>query len=185
MQHGALSVLVVSQFDDPHADVVEAQLSSKGTISARTSLNSLADDRIEWSSNGDLSLTINKREWSIGEYTTVWWRRPGWFDNSALQIEELELARYESAVILPGALDAAGVTWVDQPWTMMRAANRLVQLRLASELGVHFPLTTVTIFISSCGKVFRCRGDRSKGDLHRTRTCPVRRSYRTNRYGPR
>jgi len=46
--------------------------------------------------------------------------------------------------MLPGALEAAGVRWVDQPWSTVRAGNRLIQLQLAYSLGANPPPTVVT-----------------------------------------
>jgi glutathione synthase/RimK-type ligase-like ATP-grasp enzyme len=140
-----LRVLVVAQPGDPHADVVEARLSADNVPVARTSLNAWARQTIRWSSTGELLLqTEDERSWSIGKGTTVWWRRPGWFENGALARDELDLARDESAVMLPGVLAAVGVRWVDEPWTAARARNRLVQFSHAIALHIPLPETVVT-----------------------------------------
>jgi hypothetical protein len=140
-----LAILVVAQPGDPHAEAVEAQLAEGGVSVAQTSLSAWLSQTIQWSSDGTLLLATAKGEtWSIRRDTTVWWRRPGWFESPRLGDNELELARDESAVMLPGSLDAVGVRWVDQPWTTARARNRLVQLALAASLGVSVPETLVT-----------------------------------------
>lgn len=139
-----LPVLVVAQELDPHADVVEAAMAASGITFARTSLDSWCRDVVEWWSSGQLLLRIGSANWLVGDHTTVWWRRPGQFYSSALGTAELHLAQDESAVMLPGALDSAGVRWVDQPWTTVRAGNRLVQLKLATNLGANPPLSLVT-----------------------------------------
>src|SRR4051812_21340476 len=113
---------MVAQPGDPHAEAVEGYLANGRSAFARTSLNAWSGQTFEWSSDGTLTLrTQGDAIWSIGLNTTVWWRRPGWFENPALGVHELELAQDEAAVMLPGSLDAAGVRWVDQPWTAARA----------------------------------------------------------------
>jgi glutathione synthase/RimK-type ligase-like ATP-grasp enzyme len=139
-----LPVLVVSSPEDPHADAVEGHLQSEGVEFARTSLDVWSAHSIEWRSDGFLSIGISGERRLIGPGTTVWWRRPGWFKNAQLSAAEEELARDECAVIFPGALDSAGVRWVDQPWISMRAGNRMVQLKLAQELGANSPSSVVT-----------------------------------------
>lgn len=140
-----LTVLIVAQPNDPHAAAVEARLAKDGMSVARTSLNAWSSHIVEWSLHGDLLLTTDhSQRWNIQRHTTVWWRRPGWFEGSNLGAEELQLARDESAIMLPGMLDAAGVRWVDQPWTTARARNRLVQLNVAAALGIRVPSTIVT-----------------------------------------
>jgi glutathione synthase/RimK-type ligase-like ATP-grasp enzyme len=140
-----LDVLVVAQPSDAHADVVETRLKANDVPVARTSLNAWANQRIQWSSTGELLLqTEDEHWWSIGEGTSVWWRRPGWFENEVLAQDELDLARDESAVMLPGALEAVAVRWVDEPWTTARARNRLVQCSHAVALHIPFPETVVT-----------------------------------------
>lgn len=139
-----LAVLVVAQRGDPHADAVEAQLGEGRASFARTSLNQWSNQTIAWSANGSLALETESGAWTVEPETTVWWRRPGWFDSEVLGPEELELARDEAAVMLPGALEAVGVRWVDCPWRTARARNRLVQLSLARRLGIDIPETLVT-----------------------------------------
>lgn len=146
-----LGVLVVAQAGDPHADAVEAYL--QGTVRcARTSLIAWDVHEVTWSSVGELLFRIDGMTWRVDDRTTVWWRRPGWFENPSLGSEELSLARDECAVIFPGALDSAGVRWVDQPWVSVRAGNRLVQLRSASSLGVNVPPTVITNSITRAGE---------------------------------
>jgi hypothetical protein len=155
---GDLEVLIVAQPDDRHAEAVEECLGAAGVAYLRTSLDVWSSQRVEWVADGTLRLTDNNFTWSIHPGTSVWWRRPGRFENPSLSIRELELARDEAALILPGALDAAGVRWIDQPWTMARARNRLVQLKLAHSLGIRFPETVVTNSVQAAAE-FATSGD--------------------------
>lgn len=139
-----LAVLIVSQADDPHATLIETMLHGAGVTCVRTCLDLWHEHVVEWVPDGPLRLQVDGANWSVGKATTVWWRRPGCFENAALRGSELELARDETAVILPGALASAGVRWVDEPWMTLRAANRLVQLTLANQLGIPVPETVVT-----------------------------------------
>lgn len=144
MESADLAVLIVSSINDPHADVVERKLQEEGVSFFRTSLADWLDQMVAWSSDGRLVIAGGDDAWQVGPHTVVWWRRPGWFENRSLDAPELNLARDESAVMLPGSLEAAGVSWVDQPWVMERGSNRLIQLTLASVLGGNPPQTLVT-----------------------------------------
>ena len=144
MESADLAVLVVSSANDQHADVVERELRGMGVNSFRTSLAEWSRHTITWSSDGTLVIAGNDDAWRVGAHTIVWWRRPGWFENPSLDAEELDLARDESAVMFPGSLEAAGVAWVDQPWVMERGSNRLIQLKLATDLGGNPPQSLVT-----------------------------------------
>ena len=138
-------MLVVAQVGDPHADAVETQLAVRKVSFARTSLNAWSEQTVEWSPGGTLLLGVEGRSLHVGQQTTVWWRRPGWFESDdVIDSDELKLAQDEAAVMLPGALQAAGVRWVDSPWQGALARNRLVQLALAKRLGICLPATVVT-----------------------------------------
>lgn len=140
-----LAVLIVSEPGDTHADVVENYLRTSETPFARTALSSWNSQTVDWSL--DQSLWLRDPDGCSGSVTpktTVWWRRPGQFENPDLADDELQLARDETALMLPGILDALGVRWIDQPWTLARARNRFVQLVSATALGIRVPETLVT-----------------------------------------
>lgn len=139
-----LDVLLVSAPTDPHAGLVVAEIHSQGYSVHVANASTLAADRMQWTLDG-LVLTRGSNAWVVSEQTTVWWRRPGQFEGErGLQVPERELARDECAVIFPGALMAAGPRWVDEPWSCVRAGNRLFQLRTAVRHGVSTPDSMVS-----------------------------------------
>ena len=140
-----LAVLVVSEPGDPHADLVEHYLRITQKSFARTSLSSWNAQTVDWSL--DRSLLLRDQDGTsalVTRETTVWWHRPGHFDHPDLVDDELLLARDETAIMLPGILDALGVRWIDQPWVLARARNRFVQLLTAIGIGIRVPDTLVT-----------------------------------------
>jgi hypothetical protein len=140
-----LAVLIVSEPGDTHADVVEHYLRISQKPFARTALSSWHSQTVDWSLHRSLRLRDpDGSSGSVTPKTTVWWRRPGQFENPDLADDELQLARDETALMLPGILDALGVRWIDRPWTLARARNRFVQLVSATGLGIRVPETLVT-----------------------------------------
>jgi hypothetical protein len=135
---------VVAPPRDPHAEVIQRLLHQSGVLSARTSLADWSNHGIAWTSPDEMLMTIEGEDVVIDSSTTVWWRRPGWFENAILEDDELALARDEAAIIFPGALDAAAVRWVDGPWVTTRSGNRLVQLRTAHAIGARVPDSLAT-----------------------------------------
>lgn len=58
--------------------------------------------------------------------------------------EEAQLVYDEVTDILPGFAVGETAACVDDPWSIDRAANKLVQLSLASNLGIPVPTTAIT-----------------------------------------
>ena len=80
----------------------------------------------------------------VDRSTAVWWRRPGVPCTAGLVPEEAQLVYDEVAAILPGLAVSETGRCVDDPWSVDRAANKLLQLSVADALGVAIPSTVVT-----------------------------------------
>ena len=137
-------ILIVARPGDEHADAVESFLRRETTALLRTSLTLLREHRLTWEPGGNLTLADGLKQHTIGPTTTVWWRRTGSTSVEDLEPAEAELVRHELPVILGGALLAQRVRWVDCPYAIERAENKLYQLIVAHKLGLPTPPTLIT-----------------------------------------
>jgi glutathione synthase/RimK-type ligase-like ATP-grasp enzyme len=112
-----------------------------------------------WSPGTDLSVQIDGDKWSIGSFTTAWWRRPGVADGRTGDELEDRLIAEETAALFPGMLAATGVRWVDAPWDLVRARLKPLQLAAARSAGAVIPGTLIT------GDMERASGFGSAGDV--------------------
>lgn len=133
---------------DSHADVVQAEICRHRASVLRTSFNLLRTQGCIWSPGEPLIFRDNKSSYLIDSGTTVWWRRPGKPSVADLPSEEARLTYTECLEILRGSLVSAGVRWVDFPWSVQLAENKLYQLSVALKLGIRIPRTIVTNVLS-------------------------------------
>lgn len=185
-----LKVLIAAPLEDVHARAVLDHLTRRKTPVSCLTPNQFILASPSWSPGGNLSLTIDGRECSVGAWTTVWWRRPGSASaNTGDELEDL-LVTEEVAALFPGMLAASAVRWVDAPWTLVRARLKPLQLAIAQTIGVSVPDTLITGDATSA-REFGGRGDvlakaASTGigiaphvatvprqDLRRVSTCPT------------
>jgi hypothetical protein len=140
----AAEVLVVAEPGDQHGDLIVEILKDRAVNVFRVSLPSLRADRLVWTAGSSLRLVLGGQSVSVRPSTCVWWRRPGWVVDPDMDPLEAALADDEAHIMLPGALTCAGVRWVDDPWNLPRASNRLIQIELARHLRIDAPETLVT-----------------------------------------
>ena len=138
-----LDVLTVDDEGDAHGQAVIEELLALGLSAARYNLTDLNRHPIIVRT-GVVDLVIDEHDYQITAATTVWWRRQGWADVSHLDDEEAQLAHDEGPHILRGALQSAGVRWVDDPSVVDRAELKLFQLQAASNLGIRVPDSAAT-----------------------------------------
>ena len=141
MRHA--DVIVAAPRSDPHGEQVLGVLHGFGADAIQLTADDLVDSAMDWRVGGRLVLEAMGSQWLIDDRTTVWWRRPGSATAPSLNLLEQRLVADEVAVLLPGALEAAGVRWVDSPWAMWRARLKLLQLAVATRLQVRVPETLV------------------------------------------
>ena len=138
-----LDVLAVDDEGDAHGQAVIEELLALGLRAARYNLADL-NRHLIIVRPGVVDLVIDGHDYQVTAATTVWWRRQGWADISHLDDEEAQLAHDEGPHILRGALQSAGVRWVDDPSVVDRAELKLFQLQAASNLGIRVPDSVAT-----------------------------------------
>jgi hypothetical protein len=143
MGNVALTVLAVADPYDMHCDVVCEELSLAGATAVRFNLADLRATPLvaepDW-----LQLQVDEQSYLVSRETCVWWRRAGVVETSDLCDQEEQLAFDEGPHLLIGALAAAGVRFVDDPFTVARAETKQFQLAVARRLGIATPATRVT-----------------------------------------
>lgn len=111
----------------------------------RTSLTHLADgQRLDWSASG-LALDDTPLTPAI----PGWWWRPGQYALAGLPDAEDIAVRAEAHGQFLGALQAAQIAWLDDPFHAARVRQRLYQLHVASAAGLTVPNTCVTTDVAT------------------------------------
>lgn len=139
-----VDVLVVGDEGDPHVVAVERAVVQSGQTVLRMNLSDVRTDVAVADPRGVFRVWRNGQEFDITSSTSVWWYRAGSVDTDGLGADEARLAAEEAFDFLVGALAAVGVRWVDEPSAVRRAELKLLQLAVASALGVPAPQTWVT-----------------------------------------
>ena len=124
-----VGIAVVASAADPEADAVIEAARAGGIDAIRFNLDDQRDIS-QRAVGGALDLLLGGEWRRLSSSTTVWWHRSGTVDTSGLDREEAALAVDEGPHLLRGALAAASVRWVDDPFTVERAETKLHQLAL-------------------------------------------------------
>ncbi|HEX3721445.1 MAG TPA: hypothetical protein VHV31_01560 [Nitrolancea sp.] len=86
-----------------------------------------------------------EQEIDLSTVASVWYRRPGNFDlPEELLPKEAEWIKGEAAALINGIYANTDALWVSEPHNLRRADLKLLQLRLAQQLGFRIPDYTVT-----------------------------------------
>jgi len=145
-------VLVVTSTEDPHADLVIAELNRRGRVKvARVDPGdfphtvTLAATLDTSASGWDGTLVTASRTVDLGEVSSVYWRRPSGYQFLGLGEREVEFATAQAAAGFGGVLAALpGARYVNRPDRNRRAESKPAQLVLAAELGFRVPATLIT-----------------------------------------
>ena len=140
----ALDVLIFSNCADGHSTSVASELLQLGRSVGTWCASDLDHTELTWVPGEGLSMVVDGSLMSIDRSTSIWWRRPGIPSVSGLSAEEAQLVYDEVADILPGLAVSETGRCVDDPWVIDRAANKLLQLATARDLGITIPTTVVT-----------------------------------------
>lgn len=146
-----MSVLIIAQEDDVHTravvreveqlgrDVVTADLSH---FPNRSSLNV----RYSCCGHRTVMLDIQGRKHDLSEFGSVWWRRPQQAQISGEIGSEAhrQFAANECAEALAGVWYSLEAFWVNDPAKDQVAHRKVMQLRLAQQLGFDLPDTLIT-----------------------------------------
>jgi glutathione synthase/RimK-type ligase-like ATP-grasp enzyme len=144
-------ILILTEPDDPHANLVEAKLRRRGARILRF-------DYAEYPEQAKLSidfqggkkrvlLSRGNETFDLAECTTGWLRRPRKPQTSG-KIANATLAHYtdnECMQVLLDTWNTLGITWLPGPIHAIRRADcKQLQLQLATELGMEIPPTLIT-----------------------------------------
>lgn len=142
-------VLIVSHKFDPHADYMVALLEKMGIGCLRWILGSFpAESRFSLETTlrgfeGELE-TIGWRA-DLSSIRSVWYRHPSrpQFEKE-LSPAELQFAEGEARAAFTGLSYAYPWFWVNHPGNVAVADSKILQLKVANELGLRIPRTLVT-----------------------------------------
>ncbi|HVX29450.1 MAG TPA: hypothetical protein VHA53_03140, partial [Nitrolancea sp.] len=86
-----------------------------------------------------------EQEIDLAQVGSVWYRRPGSFElPDELTPKEAEWLKGEATALINGIYANTDALWVSEPHALRRADLKLLQLRLARELGFRIPEYLVT-----------------------------------------
>ncbi|NWF93702.1 MAG: hypothetical protein HXY46_12350 [Syntrophaceae bacterium] len=142
-------ILIITQEVDPHADLMVVELRRRGVSCLRWHTASFPlescltlrvnDERVE------ALLRINGREIDIREIRSVWYRRPEPFQlPSALSADEKSFAEREVKSSFSGFMQITDWFWVNHPDRIRVGASKILQLKVAREVGLPIPRTLIT-----------------------------------------
>lgn len=144
-------VLVVTDRIDPHADRLITVLRKHDTEPLRLNMSEVpvattmafALNEDAWA--GTVKLETNGRVLDTCQLTSIWWRRPGFYNfPSGMQPQEQEFASEETEHCLSGIWSALDCYWVSHPENIRQASYKIGQLQRAAQLGFDVPRTVVT-----------------------------------------
>src|SRR5688572_14420602 len=147
----AYRILIVTDKMDGHADRIITVLRGLGTEPLRLNISdvpvsttlSVAISGQDWT--GSIRVEANGRRADLGELTSVWWRKPGWYSfPDDLAPQEREFAMEETDHCMWGLWSSVDTFWVSHPEDIRRAGYKIEQLRRAARLGFRVPRTVVT-----------------------------------------
>ena len=146
------TVLVLTNSDDgTHSDIVIDKLRSRGEKVFRFDTDRLA--------SGDLSIQFETNSETFGfemfdstgrllstEIKSAWYRRPHRLNSSIRDSVQREYAETEMIQFMEGLWSATvdDVFWLSNPVQLERARKKILQLKIARELGFKVPRTIVT-----------------------------------------
>ena len=140
-------VLLVTNDQDVSVDPVVRELRDRDASLVRFDiadfpgrLKVLADSK-----KGETALGIRGRVQPLDQVTAVWFGRPG-FVRISTQLPEAERASaaQDSYDLLAGVLQAVDCLWVNRPSADLVAGFKVLQLKIAREVGLAVPRTLVS-----------------------------------------
>jgi glutathione synthase/RimK-type ligase-like ATP-grasp enzyme len=156
-----MSVLIVSEAGDVHAQAVMHALAAQGASAELLDLSeyptllalSIAFD------GGGRRLELRRGGGGVLDLDTVravWWRRPQPFCPPAGMDEaRRRFAISEAATAFQGLYQALDAFWINEPARDAVASHKPYQLALAQEIGLEIPLTLMTSDVSQARAFWR------------------------------
>lgn len=146
------TILIISNSQDLHADLVAARLTAGGHPLFRLDLDRFPRDfqTCQWHAGGALHNKIRRRgdeHWlDLAEVGAVWIRKPGEFTflSDELAPQELAYARQEAEHALFSLLYTLDCYWVSHPLALRGAQWKGEQLKRAARMGFLVPDSLTT-----------------------------------------
>jgi len=93
---------------------------------------------------GSFKFINQKLDLDFSSIKSIWYRRPVMPEFPGLSGEYKKFCIRESLTVLNGVWDNLNCFWVSNPRNIYFAENKLVQLKLASEIGLTIPRTIIS-----------------------------------------
>lgn len=146
------SILIISQYGDLHADLVEQQLQQRGAVVFRLHLDQFPRDyqvRLNYANNAQARTIIHLptgQELKLDQLGAVWLRKaaPFEFRSDDLSPHERAFAQAETEHLLYGVLFALDVFWFSHPLALRSAQWKGEQLQRAAAMGFRVPRSLIT-----------------------------------------
>jgi hypothetical protein len=140
-------ILLLTRSDDVAADVLVLKLEELEFPFVRVNTDLVPDRyRLSWTLRDATIVTASRRRVALGSVTSVWCRKA--FGSDAPLPDDGYPERFverESLAALNGMIETAPARyWMNRPAAIRRAEHKLLQLRVAVDVGFHVPPTLVS-----------------------------------------
>lgn len=144
-------VLVLTNSEDGiHTDIVIEKLRKKGALVFRFDVDKLASGEMKvkfFSTQTDFGFTARYRNKIVDsrDVKSIWYRRSQYLNLQISDLAQRDFAKNETNSFLEGLwLSMKEVFWVNDFHNLERARKKILQLRIAREIGFRVPSTIVT-----------------------------------------
>lgn len=143
-------ILIVTNSDDPHADEVIGHLRESHADYCRLHTDDFPSNvRLTFEATGTNAawhLVVADREIQSNSIHAVWYRRPSLpsIEPAVRGQRARQFATDESTSVLGGLWRVLEAFWISRPDNIRRAESKVLQLRVAPQLGFRIPRTLVT-----------------------------------------
>ncbi|MBZ4043710.1 hypothetical protein [Flavobacterium hibisci] len=131
-------ILIITHKEDYTSDFLIDKLNNTGISYKR--LNCEDIDKTNYSIDNNLKFTFDN-EYS---FKSVWFRRTKLPSIENAKFSERIYIQNEYETLIKNLFSVIDAKWVSEPYSIYRAENKLLQLKLAREIGFNIPKTLVT-----------------------------------------
>jgi len=148
-------ILIVTNTEDAHANVVEDRLAERSIEFARLNSDNFAKPKATWVSMSDSTFTFGEQQYLKG-VSKVWYRKVYFPEGDS---PTQSFIRQELQGLFESVLDMYGhAVWVNNRSALSRARLKLPQLEVAQKVGLLTPATIVTNCQSHLEDFYRVHG---------------------------
>lgn len=145
-------ILIITNEDDMHADIIESKFFEKGANFFRLNLDEYPSEYkthielLNTSVNGSIKRVSNGHSTSIRDIHSVWLRKPGEFSflSKNLSKQELLFSRQETEHALFSLLYSLDCFWMSHPLSLRGSQWKGEQLQRAVSYGFKVPRSLIT-----------------------------------------